>query len=237
MHYPRFVLVLAALLAGFCASDPASAETRDVPIGATTVRLIAPAGQCFLEASQAKDAQFIGLVSGLLAQVNMALVGATADCVQREAWHKSPDALLDDFVEYQIALANMEQDLAGDPAPHIRPICAYARQQGDQYIADNQDAIANKIEQALDGVKSKGMSFLGVLGEERDACYYGILQRLGTQIGTEKLQLDVTAVTVVRGKLLFFNLYSVYQGPETVERMFAQQKINVKALIEANQGE
>jgi hypothetical protein len=61
-----------------------------------------------------------------------------------------------------------------------------------------------------------------------------LLQRLRTEVGTDKVQTAVYATTIVRGKVIYCYLFAPYTGAETIGDILAKQKLNVAALIAAN---
>jgi hypothetical protein len=94
--------------------------------------------------------------------------------------------------------------------------------------------IHSRIEEALRRVKVNETTFVGVLAEDSTACYTALLQKLKTETGAEKAQTAVNAITVVKGKVVYFYLFSLYTGRDSIDAALAKQKVNLGAFIAAN---
>lgn len=77
-------------------------------------------------------------------------------------------------------------------------------------------------------------TFVGVLAEDSTACYTALLQKLKTETGSEKTQTAINATTVVKGKVVYFYLFSLYTGRDSIDAALAKQKVNLGAFIAAN---
>jgi len=75
-----------------------------------------------------------------------------------------------------------------------------------------------------------------VLAEDADACYFATVQKMRTEAGTDKTQLIISTVTTIKGKILFYYLFSVYGDAGTVNTTLEPQKANVAAVLKANGG-
>jgi hypothetical protein len=153
------------------------------------------------------------------------LLAVSADCGQLEAWRASKLPALDDHAQYQTPIP------AKDPyyprAPSVKQFCANARAQGEKTAAGATPDLNTRLEVAIKGAKYNETSFLGVLAEDDDACYFGQLLKMRTEIGTEKNQVTIFATALVKGKILYYNLYTVYRGPDTVPAALARHQRNV----------
>ena len=81
-------------------------------------------------------------------------------------------------------------------------------------MAQQAPDLKARIEETLKKVKMNEVSFIGVLAEDANACYAGQLQKLQTETGTEKTQIVLIAVAVVKNKNIFVYRMTVYKGPE-----------------------
>jgi hypothetical protein len=76
-----------------------------------------------------------------------------------------------------------------------------------------------------------------VLAEDADACYFGMRLKGQTEGGgAEETQLMVSAATVVKGKIVFYNLYTIYHDAGTVAATLARHRRNLPVLLAANGG-
>jgi hypothetical protein len=224
--------VTIALVAGLATVCPGLA--KDVKIGSVTVALPAPDGYCELIEREPSDARALKIFGDLLAKMQSELLAVAADCGQLKDWRVGAQPVLDDYVQYQTLQAARDADLSGRPV--IKEECATLRTQGEKMVAAlGPDAVA-RVEEAVKGAKLNEPVFLGVLAEDAKTCYFGLLQKGRTEAGTEKTQLTVSATTIVKGKLVYYNYYALYRGIDTASETLARHQRNVAALLAANGG-
>jgi hypothetical protein len=77
-------------------------------------------------------------------------------------------------------------------------------------------------------------SFLGVLGQDADACYAGLVQKIHTEANTDKIQITAFAISIVKNRSVFSYRFSVYRNPQTIDETLRKLKIDIAALIAAN---
>jgi len=94
--------------------------------------------------------------------------------------------------------------------------------------------IKANVERALKNVKLNETRFIGVLAESTVACYAGLLQKLHTEGGTDKVQLTVFAATVVKNRSHFIYRIGVYTNSGTVDTALGALRANVAAFINSN---
>ena len=61
------------------------------------------------------------------------------------------------------------------------------------------------------------------------------LQKFRTETGADKAQVAVYATTVAKGRVVYYYLFALYSGTESVRATLAKQKVNVGAFLAANQ--
>jgi hypothetical protein len=225
--------VVSALVAGFAVVIvvAVAGTAKDAQIGSASVSLPVPAGFCEMTEDQPSDARMIKAIGGMLASAQVEPLVLSADCKQLDAWRLGLRPVLDDFAQYQTPIAGKNSDFPR--AESIKGFCITIRAKG-QDISGMTDDLNARMENVLKNAKFNEMSFLGVLEEDSDACYFGLLQKVRTEVGTEKTQVSVTALTIVKGKAINFVLYTVYHDKDTVAEALARQKRNVAALLAAN---
>ncbi len=228
-----FALVTGVLVAGLAAGG--SGVAKDAQIGSATVTLPSPQGYCELSEQQPADARVIHVIGDLVAGTNNELLAVSADCGQLEAWRAGKLLTLDDYVQYQTPVASM--DSTSPRAESVKEICAAARTEGEKSVAEVAPDLNARVDAAIKGAKVNEMGFLGVLAEDADACYFGIKMKARTEGGgVEESQLMVSAATVVKGKIVFYNLYTLYHDAGTVTATLARHRRNIPALLAANGG-
>jgi hypothetical protein len=208
-----------------------TALAADATIGDVSLKLPPPSGYCEMSAKDPSDARMLTAVKGMLGSGGNQLLGISVVCKQLTDWRKGSRKLLDDMSQYQTpdgaATANYAPDM-------VAKVCAATREQGEKTVSGLLPDANKRLEEVMKDVKMNEMRFLGVLDEDATACYTLVLQKITTEIGTEKTQLVLNAITIVKAKPVFYYLFSVYQNEKTATAMLAKHKINVGALLAAN---
>lgn len=220
-------LSFAVLLVTAAAS---SAFAAQVNIGGVTINLPAPSGFCELSRSDASDKRMIDTLGPLLEKSGNKLLAMSADCRQLAAWHTGKQQLLDDYAQYQTPIASMDKP----PSETVAETCTTLRNEGNKILANQLPDIKARVESTLSKIKLNETSFLGVLAEDADACYAGLVQRIHTEANTDKTQITVFAISIVRNKSVFTYRFAVYHDPQTADTVLGKMKRDIAALMAAN---
>jgi hypothetical protein len=224
----RFAL---SIVAGVAALGAAAA--KDARIGATSLNLPPPAGYCDLTEQQPSDARMIKVVGDLLAGRNE-LLAMSADCRQLQNWRAGRQPVLDDYAQYQTLIAAKDANLSRADA--VKRSCAQIRAEGEKMAAGGAQEVNKRLEAVLKEIKINESRLVGVLAEDADACYFALLQKMKTEAGADKTQLIMTAATIIKGKILYYYLYTLYKDAGTVNTALDHHKTNVTAVLKANGG-
>lgn len=220
-----FVAALATAATGAMASDTI--------IGGVSINLPVPTGFCELSASNPADKNMITTIGGLVAKAGNKMLNMSADCQQLADWRSHKRNYLDDYGQYQTPAGQMDQ-LVASPEAAIKETCETLRTQGNQIVANQAPDLKAKIEETLKKVKMNEVSFIGVLAEDANACYAGQLQKLTTDNGSEKTQIVLIGIAVVKNKNIFVYRMTVYKGPDTATNLLGTFKSTIAALYAAN---
>jgi hypothetical protein len=207
-------------------STVVAAEAR---LGEVTLKLPPPSGFCELSESNASDKRMLTIIRDLLTKSGNKLLGYSADCQQLRDWRANKRQLLDDYAQYQASLTSLDKP----PTETVQQTCATLRAEGDKIHAEQKPDAKSRVEAALKKVKVNESTFIGVVAEEPNACFAGVIQQLHTEAGTDKTQLTVFAVTTVKNRTVFAYRFAVY-GPTSVDGLTAKLKNDVAALHAAN---
>ena len=122
------------------------------------------------------------------------------------------------------------------PAPDeaIKQLCSQQRQEGEKLMTGLAPTMKARVEEAVRGVTVNQTRFLGVVGEEPGVCYSALAQRMKSESGKDVTLIAVFATTYIKGKIVFYYLYSPYRSAQTVTSLLAKHKLNVAALLQAN---
>jgi len=206
---------------------------KDGTIGTTAVVLPPPTGYCELDASQPSDARMLQVVEDMLATGTNRLLAISANCKELVDWRNGRRKLMDNLAQYQ-TLKAWEDGLPAPPATVVAEVCKAMRARGEQFTANAEQGAKARAEEVIKEVKINEMKFMGVVGEEPNACYTAMLQRFQTEMGTDKTQVTVFSTTIVRSKLVYFYLFAPYVSGDSVTDLLAQQKAQVRRLHAAN---
>jgi hypothetical protein len=202
----------------------------EATLGSVSVNLPPPRGFCELSTGNATDKEMLATVGNLLAGSGHRLLGMSADCRQLADWRAGKRRLLDDHAQYQTSTATLDRP----PPESVAQTCAGLRAEGDKIVSNQTPDMKARIESTLKKVKLNQMGFIGVLGEDPEACYAGLAQKIHTEAGTDKTQLAVFATTIIKDRLVLLYEFTVYVNAGTVKSLLAKLKIDAAALIAAN---
>jgi hypothetical protein len=206
-----------------------------VKLGAAYLDLEPPPGHCFLDESQPSDARLAGLLRQIF-QAELRMLGAFADCAQLKSWRIGTRKTLSDYGQYLVPVSFIAKKLDGPAQPYVATICSVMRENGGELIAKSAPDVKQRFEQVLQGAKMNETRFLGVVGQDEHACYFGLIQKIVTEFGDPKTQVDVSTIAFVSGKMIYSNLYAVHEGDHTLGELFERQKGNVAQNVRINGG-
>jgi hypothetical protein len=218
-----------ALIALLLAAAPLRALALETTIGSASIVLPAPQGFCEFSASNASENRVLTTTGELAEKSGNRLLAMSAECNQLSGWHTG-QKLLDDYANYQTPIATLQSG----PRESIKETCAVLRAQGEKILANQLPDIKARVEKSAAGVKLNETKFIGVLAEDPAACYGGMIQKLHTALDTEKTQVIVFAVTIVKNKNVFAYRFAPYANPESVGATLAKLKADVAALYAKN---
>jgi hypothetical protein len=219
----RFVFLLVV------AAAP-GAMAGQAMMGGVSVNFPAPAGFCELTDSNRSDARMLGIVGGLLTQSGNKLLSMSADCKQLADWRAARRQLIDDYAQYQTSVALFDKP----PSETIAKTCTTLREEGNKIVSEEMPDLKARVEAALKKVKMNETTFVGVLAEEPRACYAGLVQQIHTQVGTDRTQLTLFAVTAVKNRTIFVYRAQLHTGSDSIINVLAKLKNDVAAFYTAN---
>lgn len=205
---------------------------RDARIGQATITLTPPGGHCELDRAQPGDAPMLQAVDTAIGSNK--LLAMFADCKQHADWRAGKRGLLEDFSQYQVAAQAIDAPPEAAPVQALKQLCATLRAEGERMMIGLAPDMKTRIEQAVRSAQVNQTRFLGVVAEEPTACYSAMAQRLKAETGKDVTIVGLFAATFVKGKSVYYYLYSPYRSAQTVTVLLAKHKQNVAALLAAN---
>ena len=210
-------------------------STKTVKIGPDEISIIAPQGYCFLDESQPGDLNFINTMKGALARGHLHMVDALADCQELKDWRVGKLLGLNNYGIYMTPMATLARKLPFTRAQFSKMICKAMQAQSGQQSKEILKNAAKIAEQHVDGLKMKGQKMLGVLREDEEACYAGILLTVNNQVERDKFKnmLGLFALTLIKSKTVQLTMYTNYKNGGSITRLLALQRKNIDALLAA----
>jgi hypothetical protein len=200
---------------------PVDCSAKDVKLGPTSITLTGPPNFCELDETSPR----FKVARELLSNRNLQLA-IYADCKSDTKYW------LNNFATY---VAPTHLINAKIPENAIILFCAELRKKGDERFKEIIENRQSDIEQALGGLKINEARFLGVLGEAPTVCYSGLLQGFASDNGTQRTVLGISATVLVKGRIINYNLYTLFENGGTLQTLLATHRSNVSALMLANQ--
>ncbi len=227
INRPAAAFLLASLVSLPC-------QAKEARIGEAAVTLTTPAGQCELDPTQPGDARMLEVTGRAISGVGNQLLGFYADCKQLTDWRTGKRPLLEDFSQYQTLASAANSPAPPAPEATIKEICSHQRKEGEKLMTSVTPDMKARVEEAVRGVTVNQTRFLGVVGEEPGVCYSAMAQRIKAETGKDVTLIAVFATTYIKGKIVYYYLYSPYRSTQTVSSLLAKHKLNVAALLQAN---
>jgi hypothetical protein len=192
------------------------AQAGQIAVGEASVAFAPPAGHCELDRKEARDALFVRNVAEAMGPETR-ILAAFAACDQLAVWRKGLLTYLRDYGFLTVARADESRTVTDGRPTIVRALAKAMR--------------AVSAETSNDG---PGIDHLGVLDEDDRGVYYGLVTAVETPEGTPRDALEVSAMTLIRGKLLSYVLYGEFDGRPSIDAMLGRQRADLDRLIAAN---
>lgn len=195
-------------------------------IGDARLRLEPPAGHCFLDSSHQADARLNEVLQRIFS-TDIRLVGGFADCEQLRAWRAGERKTLRDYGKFLTPLAMLDKRAEGSPKQLMAAMCQTMRNEGGEFPFKDGRNLKARFEQLVGQAKINESRPLGVITQDDNACYFAMVQKLQTENGEVKTQIDVSAAAIISGKMIYSNLYAALESDGTLKELLDRQKANI----------
>jgi hypothetical protein len=227
-------LIGATVMAALCllASPPAArAQAQDVAFGDVKLMLLAPEGQCLLDASQPTDKQRLEFAAAPLAQAKIDLLAMAGECNELAQERTGRRNTLDTFSQYQTQAPSRSSAYRVADA---KSTCAAVRAQGAQKASDVVASVNDALRQASNNIRVQGQTFLGVLGDDPNGCYVGLYLKYQSDGGGSVEKLNVFFHGSIKDRQLNVYFYVPYTADMKVEPLLATVQAHLAKLKAAN---
>jgi hypothetical protein len=188
----------------------ANAATQVRSVAGKNVELVIPDGFCIPDPRNSADANFVKGLETLLKNAGSVLVQTFLGCEDQKRRRASARINIYDYIAYYYMSAGASEVLDGDRAARRKTLCDQIRGQSID-TKDVQQGVAKSAEELRRNIAINNIKDLGILADDEHGCYQGLL--VGVNAGKDNSYLVhvVLGATVLRGKSLYFGLYSKYE--------------------------
>ena len=220
------VLVIGLASPGLAVAE----DTRTISVNGNKIVFPVPAGHCALTKQHDADKKAISMIERVNENRNIVLM-IFAECRQLTAF-RSQKGDLSNYGSYFSPRSAHK--------PVKMPRARFARVIGMQF-EKQKAAIEKAHEEAKRRVKATGTGReiqenvnLGLIDRDDNAAYTGLLQTWQVEGSTTTQIAAVTALTLVRERVISINLNAPHAGKATIKAMLDDQRTIVERLIATN---
>ena len=234
MKNPRFIAAFAVAVAVMAGIQIMLGNGSEAGSSPPEIALVPPAGHCMLDPARPTDRRLLAMYEQSNEGLNHVL-GGTVDCEQLARWRVEPGYYLDNLGLFLATLGRPRGPAGESRAVFIRIIAEELGTIGD--MAALADEVERRVESSNDGIDLQNTTGLGVLDTDDIAVYFGIVQHLIADDGvTPRTIAGVLGSTLIDGEAITFGLYAPYEDLETIAALLAEQRENMRRLVDANGG-
>lgn len=222
-------LAVLCVLASF-AGPIAAKEAMVGPVG---VELIFPTGFCELDPAQSSDARFIARYTAQMARSGIQILSISVACSELPGW-RAGLGLLDHYVFLSAETRLISQATPTNAETLRKQICDSIRAHAEQALALGMATANSQPDAIARNIRMNSQAVVGVDDNDPNACSTAVLQKLHTQLGTEKLQLEIDTTVAIKGKILASTRFMPYVNMEGVAKSLAENRKFVASWRAAN---
>jgi len=226
------MLALGSLALGCCTAT-ASAESFARSVGGKSVDLAMPPGFCVPDPGNAADANFVKGLASLLKNASNVLVQTFLSCEDQKRRRASAAANIYDYMSYYYPAQAESVVVSGARDASRKSLCDEVRKANIDATEVKQN-VAKSAEELRRNIALNSIKNLGVLAEDAHGCYLGLLAGVSAGKSNTYLVNAIIFSTVVRGKYLFFGLYSKYEDAASAEKTLEAAKAIAAELDSKN---
>lgn len=204
-----------------------------VDLGSASLRLEVPKGQCLLDPAQQGDARILGMMAQLY-RGELRAVHGFADCNELKAWRAGERGTLAHYGDYLVPVSGASKTARGSSRTLMDAACRTMREYNGEYSGWRSPGLKERVDKALEQYKVNQVRLIGVIEQDENACYFATVQKTQAENKEIKTQINVVALALIGGKMLYIDLYSVLENDSTIQSLLIRQKANIVRNIAAN---
>ena len=226
----RIMPALCILVAAAASAAPIDKTLQQKEARSYGLEMPAPNGYCPLSRSRLADREMLDTTEQLNAGHNRVLA-IFAECGQLEAM-RAKGAIVSNYAMYLMPLSAGEAPLEMPRAELIEAF-AQALTQNEPF-AQARETARDRIAEADLAIELQDMVGLGLLHRDDTAVFTGVLTRTAVEGAGIDVSAVVSGMTLISGRIVSLNLAAPYEGQQTVESLLAQQRGNIRQLLDSN---
>jgi hypothetical protein len=215
----KAALNLARYLICFCsclASHQASIAA-EIQLGTIKLSLPAPAGQCALDTSNPQDARLLDMLERMTFRSTNRLLATFADCDQLKSW-RSGQRGFEIYSQYQ-TLEKMADKEIPPTSDILEKTCALMKDQAEALVKSMPKDINRRAQKLSEDLQLNQEANLGVIAQDKKACYTSTLRKGKDRSGLEKTQISIMSLSIIKGKIIYFYLFTPYNPSTDVQKL------------------
>lgn len=230
MHNSQKKLLLTWL---FILLIPSIANAADISISSARIFIPIPKGYCLLKSSEPSDSRLIQYLEDTNQELNKVLM-IFADCGQLKLWRNGELPNLDDYgyVLTPKSLINRKLDMS--TRSYLFEVRKAFKAKGVELLNRNVENLGIFLNKHFPTMQLNETKNLGILSQDNNAIYCGILQNLQSEENKSKHMAGIMAMSLVKGKSVIFYLWKRYKGERTVYDLEALTSSWVSRTIAGN---
>lgn len=224
---PVFLCVLVGSMAQATAVEKTPLQRDAQSFG---LALPAPDGYCELSTAHPADRDMLAAAEQLNAGYNRVL-SFFAECGQLEAMRAKGTAL-SNYAAYLMPMAAGDAPLSMSRSRFIDDLTKAL--DGTDMTGKVRDTVQDRLDEADLAIELQELVGLGALHWDDTGLFTGFLMRAAANDAEAEVSAVVAATTLVNGRILTLNLAAPYKNQQTIDSLLAQQRGNIRQLIDAN---
>jgi hypothetical protein len=229
----RYLAVLILSLAVLADPQSGRAESAEIVFGGKSAQIELPDGYCLMTEFEPSDARLIGILRA--ANQGASTVRLTfANCAQLVRWRKGELQTLDDY-GYVATPDKFENTPVNMALPAFVDLVSRSLDsEGMRNFEQDIEVATDRVNERIPQIKLNETQNLGVIFKDDKALYIGLIQKLRTEFGDEKVLLGSTANTVLKNRVAHIFLYTVFND-DALATLLDNSRTLVDRTIAANE--
>lgn len=230
----RYLVSLSLFFALLAPPQYAAADTAEVVIGGRSAQVELPNGYCAMSELKPSDARLIGFLRTANKGTNTVRL-TFADCSQLQLWRTGELETLDDY-GYISTPDKLENTPVNMKLPAFVELMSKSLNgAGMKDFERGVEEGTDRAKEQLPQIEFNELQNLGIIFEDNRAVYLGIIQKLRTEGGAEKVVLGSAANTMLNNRVAHIYLYTTFSD-DALATLLGNARTLVDRTIAANEG-